>query len=40
VINYATGAEVARIPVGDFPQRERNATVPAAVISALSSAIG
>ena len=40
VINYATGTEVARIPVGDFPQRERNATVPGAVISALSSAIG
>ena len=40
VIDYATGAEVARIPVGNFPQRERTATVPESVIAGLSSAIG
>ena len=40
VISYATGAEVARVPVGSFPQRERVATVPQAVIDNLSSAIG
>lgn len=40
VISYATGAEVARVPVGAFPQRERVATVPQAVIDNLSSAVG
>ena len=40
VISYATGAEVARVPVGVFPQRERVATVPQAVIGGLSSAAG
>lgn len=40
VISYATGAEVARVPVGAFPQRERVATVPQAVIDGLSSAVG
>jgi YVTN family beta-propeller protein len=40
VISYATGAEVARVPVGAFPQRERVATVPQAVIDNLSSTVG
>jgi hypothetical protein len=40
VISYATGAEVARVPVGSFPQRERLAQVPGAVIAALSAANG
>lgn len=40
VISYATGAEVARVTVGSFPQRERVATVPQAVIGNLSSAAG
>ena len=40
VIDYATGAEVARVPVGTFPQRERVATVPGAVIGNLSPAAG
>ena len=40
VISYTTGAEVARVPVGSFPQRERVATVPQAVIGNLSSAAG
>jgi DNA-binding beta-propeller fold protein YncE len=40
VISYATGAEVARIPVGVFPQRERTAVVPATVMSGLASSAG
>ncbi|HTJ66859.1 MAG TPA: YncE family protein [Actinospica sp.] len=40
VVDYATGAEVARIPVGNFPQRERTATVPQSVIAGLSSSNG
>jgi DNA-binding beta-propeller fold protein YncE len=40
VVSYATGQEVARIPVGNFPQRERVATVPDSVITALSPSIG
>jgi YVTN family beta-propeller protein len=40
VISYATGQEVARVNVGNFPQREKVADVPDAVISALSSSIG
>jgi DNA-binding beta-propeller fold protein YncE len=39
-ISYATGQEVARIPVGNFPQRERVAQVPDAAIAALAPAIG
>jgi hypothetical protein len=31
---------VARVPVGNFPQRERVATAPEAVIGNLSPAIG
>jgi YVTN family beta-propeller protein len=40
VISYATGQEVARVPVGNFPQRERVADVPDSVITALSPSIG
>jgi len=35
VISYRTTQEVKRVPVGDFPQRERLGTVAAAVIDAL-----
>ncbi len=38
VISYATGSEVARVPVGTFPPRERVAAVPQAVIASLSPA--
>jgi len=37
VIDYATATEVARIPVGIFPQRERLGKVPEDVLSTLSS---
>ena len=40
VVSYATGQEVARVPVGNFPQREKVVQVPAAVITALSPSIG
>jgi DNA-binding beta-propeller fold protein YncE len=40
VISYATGAEVARVPVGNFPQRERLAEVPQAVLAGLAPAAG
>jgi DNA-binding beta-propeller fold protein YncE len=40
VISYATGAEVARVPVGNFPQRERLAEIPQAVLAGLSPAAG
>lgn len=40
VISYATGGEVARVPVGNFPQRERTASVPDAVIDGLAAASG
>jgi len=40
VVSYATGQEVARVPVGNFPQRERVTQVPDSVIAALSPSIG
>ena len=40
VINYATATEVARVPVGAFPQRERISQMSPAAISALSPANG
>ena len=40
VISYATGQEVARVPVGSFPQRERLAQLPDSVIAALSPSNG
>ena len=40
VVSYATGQEVARVSVGNFPQRERVAQVPDAVITALAPANG
>jgi DNA-binding beta-propeller fold protein YncE len=40
VVSYATGAEVARIGVGDFPQRERLAVVPQGVLDTLNPAKG
>ena len=40
VVNYSTGAEVARVPVGNFPQRERNAVVPNSVITGLTASNG
>jgi YVTN family beta-propeller protein len=36
VIDYRTGAEVARVPVGTFPQRERVSKVDPAVLGSLS----
>ena len=36
IIDYATGQEVARVPVGTFPQRERLGKVTAAALGALS----
>jgi DNA-binding beta-propeller fold protein YncE len=35
VVNYATGAETARIPVGNFPQRERLAKAAPAALANL-----
>jgi DNA-binding beta-propeller fold protein YncE len=40
VVNYTTGAEVARVPVGNFPQRERNAVVSNSVIAGLTASNG
>lgn len=40
VISYATGQEVARVPVGDFPQRGRLAQVTGAAVAGLSSSAG
>jgi YVTN family beta-propeller protein len=40
VIDYATGHEVARVPVGAFPQRERTGAIDPAVLPDLSPAAG
>ena len=40
VVSYATGQEVARIPVGQFPQRGRLAEVDDAAIAGLSASPG
>jgi DNA-binding beta-propeller fold protein YncE len=40
VVSYATGQEVARVPVGDFPQRGRLAKVTDAAIAGLSPSAG
>jgi DNA-binding beta-propeller fold protein YncE len=40
VISYATGQEIARIPVGQFPQRGRLAQVTDAALAGLSSSPG
>ena len=40
VVSYATGQEVARVPVGDFPQRGRLAKVTEAAIAGLSASAG
>lgn len=40
VIDYSTGKEIARTPVGSFPQRERLGKVPQDVLNSLSPAAG
>ena len=40
VISYDTAQEIARVPVGNFPQRERTATVTQEALNALSPAAG
>jgi DNA-binding beta-propeller fold protein YncE len=40
VVSYATGQEIARVPVGDFPQRGRITKVSEAAIAALSPSAG
>ncbi|ACU72196.1 conserved hypothetical protein [Catenulispora acidiphila DSM 44928] len=40
VIDYATATEVARVPVGAFPQRERISQMAPDAVSALSPAAG
>ncbi|MFI6886624.1 YncE family protein [Streptosporangium canum] len=40
VVDYETAREVARVPVGDFPQRERLGQVSADVIGSLDAAAG
>jgi DNA-binding beta-propeller fold protein YncE len=40
VIDYASGRQVARVPVGQFPQRNRLGQVPESVLNLLSPAGG
>ncbi|WP_431043175.1 YncE family protein [Streptomyces sp. P1-3] len=40
VVDYATAKEVARVPVGDFPQRERLGLLSEAALNALDPAAG
>lgn len=40
VVDYRTATEVARVPVGSFPQRERLGRVPQDVLDSLSPAAG
>lgn len=40
VVSYATATEVARIPVGAFPQRERISGIAASVVGDLDPAVG
>lgn len=40
VIDYATATEVARVPVGQFPQRERIGQLDPSVLGSLSSSTG
>ena len=40
VVDYATATEVARVPVGSFPQRERISQMAPAAVSALDPAAG
>ncbi|WP_434444717.1 YncE family protein [Lentzea sp. E54] len=38
VVDYRTGREVTRVPVGDFPQRERLGKLPASILNSFSVA--
>ncbi|NUR60091.1 MAG: YncE family protein [Catenulispora sp.] len=40
VVDYATATEVARVPVGAFPQRERISKIAASVVAGLNPAAG
>lgn len=40
VVSYATGQQVAQVPVGNFPQRNRTGVVPDSVISLLDASNG
>jgi DNA-binding beta-propeller fold protein YncE len=40
VVDYATAKEVARVPVGTFPQRERTGRIASSLIADLSPALG
>ncbi len=40
VINYTTGLETKRVPVGNYPQRERLGKIDSSIVTSLSSAAG